>query len=112
MIRLTWHYEVEGNDFTNVTDKEITVLWNNLMAQMTLSSPAYGFTGKTAKAVYTITPLAITKDNLKPSLVTTSLGYTGTVQSFGKSDVKLEVEVMLIQQKKLILQKHLTQHFL
>ena len=108
--QINWHYEVEGNDFTNVTDKEITV-YGTIDGTDDPSSPAYGFTGKTAKAVYTITPLAITKDNLKPSLVTTSLGYTGTVQSFGKSDVKLEVEVNADTQKKVDITEALNSTF-
>ena len=108
--QINWHYEVEGNDFTNVTDKTITV-YGTIDGTDDPSSPAYGFTGKTAKAVYTITPLKITKDNLKPSLVTTSLGYTGAVQSFGKSDVKLEVEVNADTQKKVDITEALKPEF-
>ena len=108
--QINWHYEVDGNDFTNVTDKAITV-YGTLDGTDDPSSPAYGFTGKTAKAVYTITPLKITKDNLKPSLVTTSLGYTGTVQSFGKSDVKLEVEVNADTQKRVDITEALKSNF-
>ncbi|MFR7831136.1 MAG: hypothetical protein ACLU3F_07020 [Blautia wexlerae] len=53
------------NDFIKcATYKEITV-YGTIDGTDDPSSPAYGFTGKTAKAVYTITPLAITKDNLK-----------------------------------------------
>ena len=110
--QISWHYEVEGNDFTNVTDKEITVYGTiDEDAATDPSSPAYGFTGKTAKAIYTIKPLTITKDNLKPSLVTTSFGYTGDVQSFGKSDVKLEVEVNADTQKKVDITEALKSDF-
>ena len=108
--QIDWHYEVEGNDFTNVTNKPITV-YGTIFGTDDPSSPAYGFTGKTATATYTITPLVITADNLKPSFVTTSFGYTGGVQEFKKSDVKLEVEVNSDTQKRIDITEALNPDF-
>ena len=108
--QINWHYEVDGNDFTNVTEKTITV-YGTITGTDDPTSPAYGFTGKTATAVYTITPLEITANNLKPSLATTSVGYTGATQKFGKSDVKLEVEVNATTQKKVDITEALKSDF-
>ena len=109
--QISWHYEVaKGGDFTNVTDKNITV-YGTIEGTDDPTSPAYGFTGRTATAVYTIQPLEITSQNLKPSLVTTSVGYTGAAQKFGKSDVKLEVEVNTDTQKRVDITEALKSDF-
>ena len=109
--QISWHYEVaKGGDFTNVTDKNITV-YGTIEGTDDPTSPAYGFTGRTATAVYTIQPLEITSQNLKPSLVTASVGYTGAAQKFGKSDVKLEVEVNADTQKRVDITEALKSDF-
>ncbi|MDO4274199.1 MAG: hypothetical protein Q4D16_11045 [Eubacteriales bacterium] len=89
---IDWHYETEGNDFTNVTEKDITV-YGTLTGTNDSASNAYGYTARTAEATYQIAPLELSSSNLKPSMVTTSVEYTGDVQTFGKKDVKLEVLV-------------------
>ena len=89
---ISWNYATDGNDFTNVTGKKITVT-GTLEGTYDATSDAYGYKGTTASADYTIAKKPITSENLVASMKTTSVEYTGSNQKFGKSDITLQVKV-------------------
>ena len=93
---IAWNYSTNGNDFTNVTGENITVV-GTVKGTEDPTSPAYGYTGETASATYQITKFAITDSNraqkVEATMNTESVQYTGTAQKFGKSDVKLGVKI-------------------
>ena len=93
---IAWNYSTNGNDFTNVTGENITVV-GTVEGTEDPTSPAYGYTGKTASKTYQITKFEITDANkaekVEATMNTESVQYTGTTQKFGKSDIKLGVKI-------------------
>ena len=97
--QITWTYTTEGNDFTNVTEKDINVV-GVLEGTYDRKSSAFGFVFTSETGKYQVEPLEITSDNLKPSLKTESVEYTNAKHTFGKSEVKVEVVVNEETQKR------------
>ena len=89
---ITWNYSTEGNDFTNYTNKPITVT-GTLEGTYDATSDAYGYKGHTASTTYKIEKRNISASDLVVTMKTTSVQFTGSVQKFGKADVTLGVKI-------------------
>ena len=90
---ITWNYATEGNDFTNYTNKTITVV-GTLEGTYDANSDAYGYKGQTVSGTYKVAKRNIADvNNFVPTLKTTSVQFTGKPQKFGKADVTLGVKI-------------------
>ena len=89
---ITWNYATDGNDFTNYTNKEITVT-GTLEGTYDATSEAYGYKGHTASKKYKIAKRNISASDLVAAMKTTSVQFTGSAQKFGKADVTLGVKI-------------------
>ena len=88
--QITWNYTTKNNDFTNVTDEDITVV-GTLEGTYEKSSSAYGYSYTTPSATYKIIKKELKGNDLRLNLNKTSTVYTGTTPVFKLSDVTLSV---------------------
>ena len=88
--QFTWNYTTDGNDFTNVTGKDITVV-GKLEGTYDKNSTAYGYTYESGKATYKVEPKKLTKDNVQFEFKKTSVPFINGNYTLGKDDVSLYV---------------------
>ena len=88
--QITWSYTTEGNDFTNVTGKAITVV-GTLEGTYDRGSSAYGYSFTSESATYQITKMPIGSSNMSIDLKKTSVPYTGKRHTFKVSDITVNV---------------------
>ena len=88
--QIVWNYTTDGNDFTNVTEKDITVV-GTLEGTYDKNSTAYGYTFTSKSATYQVSKKSLTKDNVEIEMKKTSVPFTNGTYNFGKNDITLNV---------------------
>ena len=88
--QIVWNYTTDGNDFTNVTGKDITVV-GTLEGTYDKNSTAYGYTFTSNPATYQVSKKSLTKDNVEIEMKKTSVPFTNGSYNFGKNDITLNV---------------------
>ena len=88
--QFTWNYTTAGNDFTNVTGKDITVI-GKLEGTYDKNSTAYGYTYESGKATYKVVPKKLTSANVQFEFKKTSVPFINGDYTLGKDDVSLYV---------------------
>ena len=88
--QIVWNYTTDGNDFTNVTKKDITVV-GTLEGTYDKNSTAYGYTFTSKSATYQVSKKTLTSANVEIEFKKTSIPFTNGTYKFGKNDITLNV---------------------
>lgn len=90
---ITWSYTTPGNDFTNFTDKEISVVASLGKLTYDPTSTAYGYTYTSKAGTYKVAKRPIGSSNMVFNFKKTSVPYIGGVHTFKLSDVTVSVKM-------------------
>ena len=88
--QIVWNYTTDGNDFINVTGKDITVV-GTLEGTYDINSTAYGYAFTSKSATYQISKKTLTSSNVEIEFKKTAIPFTNGTYEFGKNDITLSV---------------------